>query len=218
MQVISFVTQKGGSGKSALATSCAVVAEQTGKTVFVLDLDPQGTADDWYLRRDAETPQVAQITSRQLDPLLKGLAKKRVDFVFIDTPGKDDPATAAAIRHSTLCVVPSKTSPADLRAARPTVDAIERLKKPVVFVLNQIKPGRKGRDHYRIREAEAALSILGIVAPVRIGDRVAHQDAWGAALGVTEFEPDGTAAAEINHLWKWLNRKMGKINGKGKTH
>jgi chromosome partitioning protein len=40
MKVVSFVTQKGGSGKTTLAISCAVAAEQTGKRVIICDLDP----------------------------------------------------------------------------------------------------------------------------------------------------------------------------------
>ena len=58
MRVVSLVTQKGGSGKTTLALSCAVAAEEAGKRVLLVDLDPQGTAEAWYQDREAETPRV----------------------------------------------------------------------------------------------------------------------------------------------------------------
>ena len=61
MRVITFVTQKGGSGKTTLATSCAVAAEQAGHKALILDMDPQGSAEAWYQDREAETPRLARI-------------------------------------------------------------------------------------------------------------------------------------------------------------
>ena len=58
MRVIALVTQKGGSGKSTLALSCAVVAEEQGNRTLVLDMDPQGTAEEWYQIREADTPEI----------------------------------------------------------------------------------------------------------------------------------------------------------------
>ena len=63
----------------------------------------------------------------------------------------------------------------DLKAVPPTVATINRLAKSAVFVLTQTPP-RGGR----IREAEAGLSMLGIVCPVRIVARAAYQDAHGS--------------------------------------
>ena len=48
MRVITFVTQKGGSGKTTLVLSCAVAADKLGARVLVLDMDPQKTAESWY--------------------------------------------------------------------------------------------------------------------------------------------------------------------------
>jgi chromosome partitioning protein len=53
--------------------------------------------------------------------------------------------------------------------------------------------------------------MLGMVAPVRIVQRSAYQDAQGMGLGVTEYEPDGKAAADIKELWSWIVRKMEKV-------
>jgi hypothetical protein len=49
----SFVTQKGGSGKSTTAASIAVAAFQQGRRVLMLELDRQGTLSDWADARQA---------------------------------------------------------------------------------------------------------------------------------------------------------------------
>ena len=44
MKVLAVLSQKGGVGKTTLATCLAVAAEQAGKEVAIIDLDPQATA------------------------------------------------------------------------------------------------------------------------------------------------------------------------------
>ncbi len=61
MRVIALVTQKGGTGKSSLVVSLAVAAQEAGTRSYPLDLDRQGTAESWFKRREAESPEVAAI-------------------------------------------------------------------------------------------------------------------------------------------------------------
>lgn len=206
MRVIAFVTQKGGSGKTTLAISCAVAAEQAGHKALMLDMDPQGSAEVWYQDREAETPRLARITSSELEVAIRNAKSAGFDIIMIDTPGRDDPATAAAIRAADLCVVPCRPTPADMKATPPTAATIKRLHKAVAFVLTQT-PVRG----FRISEARTGLAMLGMVAPVSIVSRNTHQDAYGAGLGVTEFEPDGKAAEEIRELWRWLASRLEKV-------
>jgi chromosome partitioning protein len=213
MRVVSFVTQKGGSGKTALSLCCAVAAEEAGQRVLLVDLDPQGTAEAWYRDREAETPKLVRIDAAELDAALTTASQHPFDLVFIDTPGRDEPSIAVAIRVADLCIVPCRPTSADMKATPPTVATVNRLNKPVAFVLTQTPP-----RSYRIREAENGLSMLGIVAPVRIVLRNAYQDAYGAGLGVTEYEPEGKAAEEIRALWKWIAKKLEKVRYERKAH
>ena len=57
MRVVAFVTLKGGTGKSSLAVSLAVAAQEGGAKTYLLDLDQQGTAKSWFERREAEQPR-----------------------------------------------------------------------------------------------------------------------------------------------------------------
>ena len=204
--VITLASQKGGSGKTALTLSCAVAAEQAGRRVIILDMDPQRSAEAWYQDRQAETPRLACVSSTELDTAIRKAKSTGFDIVLIDTPGRDDTATAAAMRAADLCVVPCRPTPADMKATPPTAATIKRLGKAMAFVLTQT-PVRG----FRINEARTALAMLGMVAPVAIVSRATHQDAYGAGLGVTEFEPAGKAADEMRELWTWLDSKLGKV-------
>src|SRR5262249_4504635 len=192
--------------KTTLAVNCAIAAALRKKRVLVIDLDPQASAEGWYQDRDEEFPQ---LVTAQSGDLMRAVAKARdasFDFVLVDTPGKDEPATAAAIRAADFCIIPCRPTPVDLKAVPPTAATINRLSKPAVFVLTQTPP--RGE---RIREAEVGLAMLGIVCPVRIVARNAYQDAQGAGLSVLEFDPDGKASAEIAQLWDWMAKKMEKL-------
>jgi len=211
MMIFSFVTQKGGSGKTTLAVNCAVAATLNRQRVVIFDMDEQGTAESWYQDREEDMPVLVQVRSTELASALEGAKAKKFDVVLIDTPGRDEPATAAAIKASDFCVIPCRPSPADMKATPTTVETIRRLGKPAAFVLTQT-PVRS----FRNREAQNGLQVLGIVAPVFIVSRNAYQDAQGAGLGVMEFEPEGKAADEINQLWIWLIKKARKVKSDGK--
>jgi chromosome partitioning protein len=213
VDVVCFLSQKGGSGKSTLAIGCAVSAKEAGKRALILDLDPQGTAEAWYQDREDDEPQLVKLEASQLEEALLTAARaNRCDIVLIDTPGRDEPSIAAAIRAADLCIIPCRPTPADMKACPPTVATITRINKPAAFVLTQTPP-----RSYRIREAEQGLSVLGIVAPVHTVMRNTYQDAIGAGLGPTEFEPDGKAAEEAKALWQWLAKKVRKVKHAKKT-
>ena len=202
MKAITFVTQKGGSGKSTLCISLAVAAQEAGQSVCILEMDRQATVTDWAEHRRADTPEVAQIDATQLDDVMARLRDSDFDFVFIDTPGVDSPGSLAAIRAADLCIIPCRPTPADLRAFKPTLAAIYRLEKRFAFVLNQTPP-----RSYRVRDATDGLAVLGVLPDVNVVSRNDHQDALGMGQGVTEFNPTGMAANEIRRLWTWIGKR-----------
>jgi chromosome partitioning protein len=202
MKAITFVTQKGGSGKSTLCINLAIAAEEAGHSVCILEMDRQATISDWAENRKAETPEVAQIDATQLEQVMATLKGSAYDYVFIDTPGVDSPGTLAAIRVADLCLIPCRPTPADLRAFKPTLAAIYRLEKRFAFVLNQTPP-----RSYRIRDAADGLAVLGVLPDVNIVMRNDHQDAIGLGKGVTEYNPKGAAAQEIRQLWQWMEKR-----------
>lgn len=204
MKTIALVTQKGGTGKSSLAVSLAVAAQERGLKVYIVDLDPQGTAKNWYGRREAERPEVAALDATQLDAALKMLRAQGHDLVFLDTAGVNMPATIAAMQAADLCLIPARPSIADIEATRPTTASLAKLGKPFAFVLNQSPAGRSMRtsDAYRV------LQLGGVVAAVALATRNDHMDAMAMGQGVTERDPAGKAAGEVRELLQWVVNKM----------
>lgn len=211
MNVIAFVTQKGGTGKSSLAVSLAVAAEERGIKTSIIDLDPQGTAKNWYERREGTGgPEVNALQAGQLDAAMGLLKKQGVQLVIIDTPGVDTPASTAAIQVANLCLIPARPSIADIEAATPTVRSITRLGKPFSYVLNQCPPGRS----IRTSDAFRVLQLSGAVASTPLAIRADHMDALATGQGVTERDTTSKAASEVRELLQWaLNRMEGKRHG-----
>lgn len=204
MKTLALVTQKGGSGKSTIAASLAVAAEEAGERVFLLDLDRQGTLGRWIDRRTADTPAFDKVANEpQLEAALATIEKQKFSLVILDTAGADSPLATAAIRMADLCLIPTRPTPADLEATQPTLQAVQSTRTAFAFVLNQA-PARSTR----LNEAASGLKMMGVLAQPPIGQRNDHQDAIGIGQGVTEFSPHGKAADEIRELWAWVKKKM----------
>lgn len=206
MNVISFVTQKGGTGKSHLAISLGVVAEASGERVCLIDLDPQRTTADWYQTRTAETPAALDHNeATKLTETLQGLEQAGFTLVIIDTPGHDSHATRGAMRVADLCLIPVKPSEADVKATMPTLQALHAMGQKFALVINQAPTNRQARLTSAVT---MRLSTSGEVVPLAFGNRLDHPYAYALGQGVTEYAPNGKAAQEITQLWSWCRKRI----------
>jgi chromosome partitioning protein len=200
MYVVVLATQKGGSGKSTLAIGLAVAAMDDGHRVGMIETDPQGTLSNWGGRRTNPKPCIERAGGGMaIERAVLDLRRDGIAVAVIDTAATDNVVTLSGIEAADLCLIPARTSPADIEAALPTLAAVRRLNKRFAFILNQT-PARS----YRVSEAATALYAAGMLALPYIVQRNDHQDALGAGLGVTEFDSHGKAAEEIRGLWRWV--------------
>lgn len=203
---IAVVAQKGGTGKTTLALTLVVAAEQAGLTAVVLDIDPQATACKWGDRREASTPVVVDAQPARLGRALETAAAEGVDLVVIDTPARLETAALEAARLSSLVVIPCRPLLFDIETV-PTSQQIVTLAggAPVVAVLNATPP--RGR---RASETRAALSGFGIVVcPYTLGQRAAVGDAVAMGLVAAEFMPSSRAATEARDVGHWIMQEAG---------
>src|SRR5690606_38069785 len=109
--IITLAQQKGGSGKTTLAAHLAVAAALTGRSVAILDVDPQGSLGTWFEARETRLGEGAtRLTFRTASGWgarreAKALARDH-DLVIIDTPPKSDLDIRSAFEVADLVVVP----------------------------------------------------------------------------------------------------------------
>jgi chromosome partitioning protein len=210
MLTIVLATQKGGSGKSTLAIGLALAAKQAGHIVRLIETDPQATLMNWQTRRGLAEPLVEGIyDAAAIEPRLEALARGGVTLAIIDTAGGLSAATTAAIRHSDLCMIPTRPSVADIEATASTLTVARAWRKPFAFVLNQtpIRGARISTAATTLGDA-AALELADVLAQPFIVMRNDHQDALAVGLAVSEYAPTGKSAAEIGELWQWTEAKL----------
>lgn len=208
MRTVAFVTQKGGAGKSTLASSLAVAAMQAGERVCVIDLDPQATLSTWSkTRADTDVPVII-VAPAKLPAVLVALEEKGCSLAVIDTPGAEGVVAEAAIKAANLCVIPSRPTAFDLWASANTRKAIKEAGADYVFVLNQCPPAQQSA---RVAEGVATLEAMGALLSPFILTRVDYQEAARLGWGVTELNPAGAAADEISALWGSLKRRLARV-------
>jgi chromosome partitioning protein len=200
MNVIAFLSQKGGSGKTTLSVHTAVAAEATGERVCVIDADPQESATAWASAREAETPIVATAQAGELDAALRAAEGEGMTLAIVDAPPHAAPAAGQIARRSELVLIPVRPSAFDLAAVPAAVEIVAAAKVRGAFVLSAC-PFRAPE----IGETRAALEAYGLpIAPGEITDRRAFARAVTTGSAVTEFEAEGKAAEEIRALWTWI--------------
>ena len=125
MPVIAIVNQKGGTGKTTLATNLAAAFAETGR-VLLLDADAQGSSHDWA---DSQGQARVNLDVRAADParLLQDARRlcAEYDWVIIDGPAGISRITADAVRAADVVLIPAKPSPFDVWAASTIVDAVK---------------------------------------------------------------------------------------------
>ncbi len=204
MKVLVVASQKGGSGKTTLAGHLAVQAEMSGSgPVGLIDVDPQGSLADWWNERTAPNPFFIQTAVPRLAEDIKELAAHGMELLIIDTPPALTATIADVIRVADLVVIPTRPSPHDLRSIGATMELVEHLGKPLVFVVN----GAAARARIT-SEAVALLSQYGPLAPSIIHQRVDFAAAMIDGRTVMELPGESRSAEEIAELWNYLQDRL----------
>ena len=197
---ITVAQQKGGSGKTTVAVNLAVHLIRAGRSVAVLDTDPQGSLGRWFMTR-AEAfegaPGMEFSTASawgvgyEVDKL-----RRSHDIVIVDTPPKADSDLRPALREADLVLVPIAASQLDLWATESVLDLVDRARRPALTVLNRARAGTRlsGEITAQMHELQAP------VADTVLSNRVIYAEALGLGLGVSEVVRGRVAAAEIAAL------------------
>lgn len=200
MKILSVVSQKGGVGKTTLATALAVQAGNDGRKTVVFDLDPQASATFWKDTRQDDLVAITAIPAARLKHMLAAADEAGCDLVIIDTPPFSKDIAYEAAQHADFVLLPTRPAVLDVMAMSKTVELVKHYKHPFAAVLTFCPPlGREINDTIKVIQALGAE-----VCPVRIGNRIAYSRAQQNGLAAQELDPDGKAAQEISDLYAYV--------------
>jgi chromosome partitioning protein len=230
---IVFANEKGGTGKSTTAVHTAVALAATGYSVAAIDLDTRQKTLSRYLdnreatarRRKIELPSPAHVTLGLLTPagLDHEIARigRNADFIIIDTPGRDDPVSRAAIAKADTIVTPINDSFVDLDLIGQVDAETFRVKKPsfyaeLIWDLRKVRAQADGATvdwvvlRNRLQHIEAnnmrrvgkALDELskrvGFRTIAGLGERVIYRELFPKGLTLLDVEAIGGIG--ISHI------------------
>lgn len=206
MEVWTITNQKGGVGKTVLATNLAVQATKNRKKVLLIDLDPQQSSSKWWEAREEEEPLLIYCESNELEENITVAKNNGFDLVIIDTAGKESMGNTKALDVSTFCIIPCQPSKDDIRSAIPVVELIKVRKKNYAFVITRCPAN--GTDGLEARET---LSSLGLVCKTPMMERKCYKRAYGADLGVIEYDSKDKASIEVVEIYNWIKNKNRRL-------
>lgn len=196
--IISFISQKGGVGRSTLARATTVELARSGKKVHLADLDSQQqTSAKWAERRDKAGifPSMETGVYRRHDVALK--AANNYQWLIVDTRPFVDISSLDIARQSDIVVIATGTSLDDL--------------EPSLLLGHELV--HRGIPHHRL------FYVVG-KAPSQAEGRSAIQTitAWqfACAPSFIMFRPGYSIALDAGYSvtetpWKTLNRRARNV-------
>lgn len=213
MAIVAVAGRKGGVGKSTIVGNLAAEFAAMGRSVAILDADPQHSMAAWAEQGDG-------MLSRSVEKVpaasaLRARARKAAedtDVVLIDTPpGAPEVAYQAALAAD-LVLLPCGPSPLDLFALKEALSlalkarAERRSKKPRI----RFVPSKVLMSTNLSRGLASTLNGMGKKVLPSIGQRVVVAEAVSHGLTVAEHSPDSPARAEFTALAKAVDKILRK--------
>ena len=211
MAIIAVAGRKGGIGKSTIAGNLAAEFAAMGRSVVLLDADPQHSLAAWANQGKGLLSEcVEKVHGGDGDELQARArkAEKTADVVLIDTPpGAPETAYAAAL-VADLVLLPCGPSPLDLFALKEALSlalkarAQRRSKRPRI----RFVPSKVLMNTNLGRSLSAQLEGMGKKVLPAIGQRVVLAEAVNEGLTVSEYAPSSTSHAEFQELAKAVDK------------
>jgi len=211
MPILAVAGRKGGIGKSTIAGNLAAEFAAMGRTVIVLDADPQHSLVAWAAQGDGKLATWVEKVNRGSAEELKSKARaaeKIADLVVIDTPpGMPETAYQAAL-VADLMLLPCGPSPLDLFAIKEALAlalkarAERRSKKPRIRLI----PSKVSMNTNLGRGLSSSLEAMGKKVLPGICQRVVVAEAVAHGLTLCEYAPNSASRLEFKKLAKAIDK------------
>jgi len=208
IKVIAVLNQKGGSGKTTIATHLARAFQLSGFSVLLIDSDPQGSARDWAAVREDQPLTVVGIDRPTIGRDLKNIGSK--DFIIIDGAPQAADLAVSAIKSADIVLIPVQPSPYDIWA---TADLVELVKQRIevtdgkikaAFIVSRMIKGTKIGNEVTDILSEYNLPVL----ESKITQRVIYPSTAAKGNTVLDENPDNAASIEIMSLYEEIKQNF----------
>lgn len=207
MHVLAFVSDLPGSGKTLLAGHIAAQADANGTgPVVLLDADPGQGLTGWWRERTAGNPILGVWDQSFTPAAFEQMASAGVELVVIDTPSAQPDIQEQLLLFADLVVIPVRPNSSELKVVGGTVDRVEALGLPFVFLINHAND-----DGELPSAAVIALAQHGTICPVIVPWRADFAEAWKGGCTVMDLNPESESSADTSRLWGYLEDLMNRL-------
>lgn len=209
--IIAVVNQKGGCGKTTIATNLAAMYAAEGREVLLVDADPeQRSAMNWCADRPEHLPKVhsSSLPARNLRKDADSIRRKW-EIVIIDGGARITEHAHAAVAAADWLIIPVKPSKVDLDATAQFLDVVQSdmAKRDDLsggLLLNQIQEGTAIAQAAREQIGEWEFPVFR----TSLHSYVAFSEAVWEGQSVIEYQPRSKAASDMEMFFKELKRAM----------
>ena len=201
-RVLVIASIKGGAGKSTLAASLAVHWLQAGRSVALLDTDPNKTLSRWHAKEGALAAATlrTELDEHAILPRIKEVRGNH-DVTLVDCAGFGNQAMVFAVGGADQVVVPVMADEASVYEAMRTLKVVESAGSmadreiPAFTVLTRVKRSSVARH------ARAQLEALG-ARPLKaqLADRAVFQESTFYGSAPSNLAPRSPAAREVREV------------------
>lgn len=219
--IIVVGNEKGGVGKTAIATNIAALAAADNLEVLLLDTDTNGSSSAWVRIRNEEQvePAVPLLTvSENPQRELSQLASK-YDLIIVDVGANSYSTMINSAKVADLVLVPTGPDQMEVESTLNTFEALRNLdarhkngRVPAYVVLNGLPTNSKSKEEGALRDYLASEGIPLFDSALRY--RSSWRNARRGGMAVHELkgkEADPKAAAEMRSIFHEAEKTVEQI-------
>lgn len=207
--------QKGGSGKTTIATNLAIYLASQNHDVLLVDADDQESASDFTLMRDDRTQgnsgyECVKLTGKTILTQIPKLSNRYQDIV-IDAGGRDTESQRAAMVVSNIFLVPFVPRSFDIWTLETVEFLVQEARVPnpnlkaFVFI-NRADP-RSAENEESAEKLQQSQVLSFLDTPIVA--RKAFATAAANGMGIIEMKQvDEKAVYEFNLLIKAIQKEV----------
>lgn len=202
--------EKGGTGKTTIASNLAQMRATRGSDVLLVDTDKQESSTFWASTREEEgtTPRITTVQKygKTITKDILNLSKRYEDII-IDAGGRDSYELRAAMVACDVLYIPVQASQFDIWTLEGMTELVENSlafnpKMKAFVVINRASTNPSVAESQEAEELLKDFENLKFSGAI-LRDRIAYRKAAAIGQGVEELKPtDPKAIAEITNFYQ----------------